>query len=227
MWTALLNKVKTKDKLKKFGVVSRDEVMCVLCSKMEEDCQLLFIHCEVSLSIWQWWCDMWGVAWSCPSLLVDLFSLWKSLVKGDFVKKVWLSSFVIVWTLWKERNQRVFNKVSSSKEDLCRLILLRISWWIKGWYPEFPYSPDEVVGHPEVLKFDVLRTENKSKIGVEASWEAPGIGWLKWNVDASLNSEGVKAGVGGVLRDWKGSFCCVFSCPVDQMDINDAEVWAS
>lgn len=38
VWTALLNKVKIKDKLKKFGVVFRDEVMCVLCSKMEEDC---------------------------------------------------------------------------------------------------------------------------------------------------------------------------------------------
>lgn len=227
VWTALLQKVKMKDKLKKMGIVSEEEAMCILCGKEEEEANHLFIHCEVSNDIWQWWLDQWDIAWCSPYSLLDVFSQWQNLVTGNFVKKVWVSSFfVIVWTLWKERNERVFNKVCTSKDELCKLILLRISWWIKGWYPKYPYSPEDVVNKPEILRWEALNKDKKSKRGSEDIWEAPSIGWLKWNVDASINSEACRSGVGGILRDWKGFFRCVFSCPVNHMDINEAEVWA-
>ncbi|KAL9243541.1 hypothetical protein vseg_017416 [Gypsophila vaccaria] len=57
------------------------------------------------------------------------------------------------------------------------------------------------------------------------SWCAPKLGVLKWNTDASLR-EDRSAAIGGVLRDYLGSFWCVFSCPVNCSDINEAEVTA-
>ena len=49
---------------------------------------------------------------------------------------------------------------------------------------------------------------------------------LKWNVDASYNPNLKRSAIGGVLRNNKGEFLCVFSCPIPPMEINAAEVLA-
>lgn len=134
--------------------------------------------------------------------------------------------FVIVWILWKERNERVFNKVCIFKDELCKLIFFRIFWWIKGWYSKYLYFFEDVVNKSEILRWEALNKDKKFKRGSEDIWEVFLIGWLKWNVDVSINSEVCRFGVGGIFRDWKGFFRCVFFCSVNYMDINEVEVWA-
>lgn len=50
--------------------------------------------------------------------------------------------------------------------------------------------------------------------------------FLKWNVDGSVFEDERKAVIGGVFRDWKNYFRCIFFFSVDYMDINEAEVVA-
>lgn len=88
-----------------------------------------------------------------------------SLLETKFFKKVWSAIFlVILWFIWKERNERVFkNKASSSKEVL-NLILLRLGWWIKGWKEPFPYTPEEVVRASYCLRWNEVTLKKKKHL---------------------------------------------------------------
>lgn len=57
-------------------------------------------------------------------------------------------------------------------------------------------------------------------------WYPPPTRTLKWNVDASFDPNLSHAAVGGVLRDDRGCFTCIFSNPIPCMEINSAEVFA-
>ncbi|XP_056690105.1 uncharacterized protein [Spinacia oleracea] len=126
-----------------------------------------------------------------------------------------------MWTIWKERNSRCFNNTSSSLPQLQTLILLRTSWWIKGWDETFPYTPNDVQkwAAPQAR----LAQSNKD---LQAPWLPPPISSLKWNVDASINPSEIKASIGGVLRNHQGNFICVFSSPMPFVEINHAEILA-
>lgn len=57
-------------------------------------------------------------------------------------------------------------------------------------------------------------------------WDPPSPQALKWNVDASIHIPRQSAAIGGVLRDHKGAFKCVFSSPTPFIEINSAEILA-
>lgn len=38
--------------------------------------------------------------------------------------------------------------------------------------------------------------------------------YLKWDIDASPNGKPRPSGIGGVLKDHKGKFFCIFSCSI-------------
>lgn len=100
-------------------------------------------------------------------------------------------------------------------------------WWIKAWEEDFPYSPEEIVRVPQCLQIYQPKkgVKAEAKKG-ESRWEAPEKGYLKWNVDASIQGEEGRGGIGGVPRDWEGNFRCLFSMPIGRNDINTAEVLA-
>lgn len=103
------------------------------------------------------------------------------------------------------------------------LVYLRIGWWVKAWWSNFPYSPEEVRRNPTCLKL----LKKKKELGrPECAWEKPQHGTLKWNVDASMKTDSGAAGIGGVLRDDQGRFKAIFYGPITAEDINTAEVLA-
>ena len=131
-----------------------------------------------------------------------------------------------MWSLWKERNERIFKGGENSEKEVKNLIILRLCWWLKSWEFPFPYSPEEVLRNPKCLKWRDSTSAQMLKSKPILQWEAPSPFMLKWNVDASYDSNLGRAAIGGVLRDEKGNFLCLFSCPIPPMDINAAEVIA-
>lgn len=54
VWFALLDRLCTMDKLKKFNIIRQSGTRCVLCNLLEETSNHLFLHSEIS---WNIWCD--------------------------------------------------------------------------------------------------------------------------------------------------------------------------
>lgn len=228
-WLAILGKISTKEKLARIGVIPENDVQCVLCNTGSENCNHLFLHCVMARALWAWWLQIWELHWVFPSSLREAFDQWRFKRKELFFKKVCLASFyIIVWSLWKERNARIFNGVALSLSQLQELVLARLCWWIKGWGDPFPYSCDEVIRNPQCLAW--ASPQEASGVGshfvTPRQWSPPHIGFLKWNVDASVKSSPHMSAIGGVLRDYSGRFMCMFSSPIPPLEINCAEILA-
>lgn len=166
-----------------------------------------------------------------PSSLHQAFHQWYHPCLKPFFKKVWCASFfIITWTLWKERNSRCFENKSNNLAHLQNLVLLRLSWWVKGWNDDFPYNSDDIIRNPSCLQWSngnsSSRTNGKISRISEVHWIPPLANTLKWNVDASLQAFSQKSAIGGVLRGSDGKFMCLFSSPIPLMEINHAEVFA-
>lgn len=229
MWLALLGRINTKSKLAGIGIIPQEDSLCVLCQAELETHNHLLLHCEFSQKIWSWWLQTWNLSWVFPLNLRDAFTQWNIKDKGKFFKKIWVAIFfIITWSIWKERNARLFNKISLSFPQIQDLILTRLGWWIRGWGDPFPYSCTEILRNPSCLEWSEI---NASKgVAVQSpclqSWSLPPINHVKWNVDASVLPLPHMSAIGGVLRDHHGIFKCMFSSPVPPLEINCAEVLA-
>lgn len=227
-WLAILGKINTRSKLVSIGVISADLALCGLCQNHTESSDHLLLHCPFSWTLWSWWLELWNLAWVFPSSLKDAFNQWRITSGSTFFKKIWYASFfIIIWTLWKERNARIFNGICSSPRELRDIMILRLCWWLKAWEDKFPYSASEVIQNPLCLKWSSCSstTLNHGQ-SLNQIWSPPPVDQLKWNVDASFDPHLNQAAVGGVLRNDGGHFICLFSSPIPPMEINSAEVFA-
>lgn len=155
------------------------------------------------------------VQWSYPSRI-------------KFFKKVWNAIFlVILWSIWKERNERIFQSKSSSSSEVCNLILLRLGWWINGWKEPFPYSPEEVARTPACLRWIEAQRRKPSlsnlNLQIEEINSKPKI---IWRVGVSQNSLILNLITGGILKSSQGRNLCAFSGPIPYMDSNSASILA-
>ncbi|XP_048490879.1 uncharacterized protein LOC125492440 [Beta vulgaris subsp. vulgaris] len=228
-WLALLGKINTKDKLARMGIIREDENLCVLCESSPENYNHLLLHCPFSWKVWNSWLSIWNLKWTFPPTIREAFDQWKFINKGCFFKKVWAAIFfILIWTIWKERNARIFNNISCSPSQIFELALLRLRWWISGWTERFPYSFNDILHNPSCLMWvdssSALTTPKPPKQIIH--WEPPPEDHQKWNVDASVFNSPHRAAIGGVLRNSKGNFTCMFSSPIPPIEINYAEVLA-
>lgn len=227
VWLACFGKINTRGKLTRLGIISADQDICVLCNNSSETSTHLMLHCEFSWSVWCWWLDLWGIKWAAPPSLVAAYRQWMPPNLGVLFKKIWSSMFyIIIWSVWKERNSRVFNNIQCSQQQVRDLILTRLVWWMKGWGEIIPYSLDDILRNPQCLKWLERKKINLQgkPLGPDLSWAPPPPNSFKWNVDASFNPSINASAIGGVLRNSKGEFICIFSSPIPPMEINNAEV---
>lgn len=127
-----------------------------------------------------------------------------SPIKGKFFKKFWIASFfIIVCSIQKEWNARIFENKVCSLPQIHKFILLRLSRWIKGWGDHFPYNANKVIWNPLCLHWSLSLALNPNLEGPQPSpvWSPPPINVMKRNVDASLNTIFRKSAIKGVLTN--------------------------
>ena len=106
-WAAALDKVPTKDFLKRrnFHGPSR----CVLCREEEETIHHLLVHCQWASLLWQLGLSMMGVCWVQPWKVKDVLVAWRRRKHKCLALGVWnLIPLAIWWSVWKERNRWIF-----------------------------------------------------------------------------------------------------------------------
>ena len=191
VWFALLGKINSRAKLTKIGIIPPDEASCVFCDWHLETESHLFLHCLFASQLWSWWLEIWNLSWCFPHNLRDCFFQWEYRNANPFFKKVWMVAFfIILWSIWKERNARIFKTTSCNTSQFKDLILLRLSWWIKGWGDEFPYSSNEVIHHPQCLKWNSMpcRPHPHLLSSDSSDWEPPPPLWPKVERGCKLRS---------------------------------------
>ncbi|KAM5552059.1 hypothetical protein ABKV19_026762 [Rosa sericea] len=101
---------------------------------------------------------------------------------------------MIIWALWKNRNNMLWKQTSQSAQDILLSSL--------AWLEEF-HAARKPVRQPKVMR--------------QKRWKPTSNGRWKLNVDGAFLPQMTKGGAGGVLRDANGQFIAAFAHPVQHI----------
>lgn len=128
VWLACLGRLNTRAKLARLDIIPPSQDLCPLCNKCSETVDNLLVHCEFSCRVWNWRIYIWDHHWATPSSFIGIFRSWTLPCSQLFVKKVWWYVFyILVWSIWKERNEWIFNNSRSSVNMIRDLIIVNSS----------------------------------------------------------------------------------------------------
>ncbi|OVA14467.1 Reverse transcriptase zinc-binding domain [Macleaya cordata] len=136
MWTAYLNKILTIDNLKKCG--NHMANACYSCLRAEESTDHLLTHCQYSHVIWLEILPHSGWCRPFPDTFANLIHGWVSKGLSHVGKIFW--SFIptaISWSIWNERNRRIFYGRTLSSYDLNIQIKTLLHFLVSNTYRDF------------------------------------------------------------------------------------------
>ncbi|GLJ07337.1 hypothetical protein SUGI_0064720 [Cryptomeria japonica] len=109
LWTALHGRILTGDRLKTIGIASLS--VCILCKENEETADHLLYWCSYSKKVWDWLLGNLRLESVRNQSLKSFLLAWPSSIKKSKWSIMWVvSPALLVWHIWKERNQRIFNE---------------------------------------------------------------------------------------------------------------------
>jgi hypothetical protein len=130
-WVATWGLILTEDHLKRRGFQLVG--WCSMCRCDGETISHLLLHCEVAYGSWTFVFWTFGILWVLPGCVLDLFFGWHNWL-GKNQSKIWnLVPSCLFWTLWQERNNRIFENVERIDSQLYELFSNTLYDWAIAW----------------------------------------------------------------------------------------------
>ena len=90
----------------------------LICLKVRQKVALstahLLHHCELATALWGFVFQTFGIHWVIPAKVIDLSFGWHNWF-GKHSSEVWnLVPLCLMWSLWQERNRRIFEDLEKS-----------------------------------------------------------------------------------------------------------------
>jgi hypothetical protein len=130
IWLILRGRIWTADRLAKRGLPHN--AMCVMCNVAPEDAQHLFSGCVVTNIIWSNMLNWAGLQQVVPLMDRSLREWWQHRrARMEGTNKTKLNSMVILvaWSIWRERNARVFDNAFKPVNVLIDQIMAEGKQW--------------------------------------------------------------------------------------------------
>jgi len=128
-WKLLLNRIPTKANLAHRQVLPPESpLVCVMCDDVVESAIHLFLHCPVAMKVWDDVMYWLGFMFLTPPNLFVMWDCWVGVFSNKKIRKgVRLIWHAVVWTLWKTRNDRIFNNLTRDVEEVVEKVKV-LSW---------------------------------------------------------------------------------------------------
>lgn len=128
----------------------------------------------------------------------------------------------VCWTIWEERNSRIFTDKERSLEAMLEVIHIRVIHWLKTLALFAEFSVDELQRKwKEIAELVPMRKASN------VCWIPPPHDFVKLNFDGSSLGNPGPSGIGGVIRDEQGNLLAMYSGPVGVGDSLRAEILAA
>jgi hypothetical protein len=124
----LLDKLPTRENLRRRNILNSDESRCVFCDLLVESASHLFLHCSFTEEVWYALTRWLGVVLVLPPSVPLSYAMFvgcgsnKKRRKGFSI--IWLA---FIWVSWKARNDRVFSNITVDASTVVDLVQ-RLSW---------------------------------------------------------------------------------------------------
>ncbi|CAL5339613.1 unnamed protein product [Camellia sinensis] len=144
-WMAWKNKVKSAEFLQRISILDRSVSILFPFCRTESAVHVLLL-CPFSWRIWSSFILDWGFYWCINNSVEGLLNWWLGVRLKSFVRLIWRAfPLIILWSLWKHRNECAFSEIQPNLLGLCELIKIRAAFWLKASIKNFSFSIDDLV----------------------------------------------------------------------------------
>jgi hypothetical protein len=104
-----------------------------MCCCDGETVDHLLLHCSAVQKLWNYVFLTFRVHWVLPRQVADLLFGWHNWF-GKHHSHIWnLIPLCLMWTVWRERNLRTFEDLSSSQDQLLGTFVTSLFDWSRIW----------------------------------------------------------------------------------------------
>jgi len=141
-WQVFRDRLPTIDKLHRCGVIDQASRTCVSrCGSMESS-NHLFLQCNFFGFVWHLIYRWLGFSAAVPFYVPDYFNQLSysggiAKVRRSILQVIW---FAMVWKIWKERNNRLFNVKECSVIQVVDKIKSLAFTWLKAKFTSLPFN---------------------------------------------------------------------------------------
>jgi ribonuclease HI len=160
-------------------------MLCPLCNHEEEDDLHVFFNCVASRQVWQT-AGLEALIQPRLQQVNNTSSLIFAICSGVDKEKAGIFA-TVMWVLWNNRNNKVWNDVAESGISLG---FKALQTW-EEWF---------------MVQNMQHGRQNTTQQQPNIVWQKPSFGWYKCNVDAGFHKELNKTSFGWCLRDHSGRF---------------------
>jgi len=139
-WSAALGKILTLNNLRKRRVIVIDR--CCMCKRYGEYVDHLLLHCDVASALWSVLFNLFRMSWVMPRRVIDLFACWWSVGRLRSAAVWKMVPTCIFWTIWREMNNRSFEDLERSLEDIIYSFFHTLFLWIAAFVSHLSISYD-------------------------------------------------------------------------------------
>ena len=116
VWSAALGKILTLDNLKRRQVFVTNR--SCMCKRSEDTVDHLLLHCEVAYALWSAFFGRFGLSWVMLRRVSDLLACRWSTGRRESAGVWKMMPTCFFWCRWRERNNRSFEDLEGSLEDI-------------------------------------------------------------------------------------------------------------
>jgi hypothetical protein len=131
VWTAVHSKILTLDNLGRRGLVVVNR--CWLCETDGESVDHLLLNCAVARDLWITFFARFGLCWVMPCSIKELLASWWTVGRTRSTVVWKMVPHCILWCIWREQNNRCFEGLSRTREELLHFFLVTLFSWTTGW----------------------------------------------------------------------------------------------
>jgi len=149
-WHLLRDWLPTKINLLNRGIITVADISCVTGCGHVESVDHLFLHSNFFGDIWcqvRLWLGFSGVDYHIigDHFLHFTYYLGGLKTRHSFLKLIWL---LCVWLIWKERNNRIFNNITTPIEELVKKVKFHSYLWLCANNAAFVYDCQQWRSNP-------------------------------------------------------------------------------
>lgn len=111
-WLALRKRILTSDKLERLHITN--SFACVLCKVETETVDHLLLRCPFAQQFWLHVVEKQNLSMPLPYTLWELFQSRPTLFTNCLFASIWKCiPTTVIWSIWWERNKRIFRQIES------------------------------------------------------------------------------------------------------------------
>lgn len=153
-WLVWKGRIKTASYLQQLGVLeAKVSNLCIFCNTDVETFDHVLMGCSLIWKVWSHLMNWWGIYWAILGSFLGLLEWWTGFQYKKLEARLWKALLlVVVWSIWKHRNECKFTNAQPNFGELQELIKVRVALWIRNKVAGICYSVQDFVSHIQQIR---------------------------------------------------------------------------